>query len=148
MLADYNPDYNMNFHSHRNLHLIHCSIQFTLIINALCRHYRENYVGSQKHISSSSYQNTAIISGFIQGVLNLHCLIQQSALTSPATPCMLTANPTVSFFLVISLHLTNTLKHFYLKKHMSKDIKRTTEEELMRSKQQSINHAATCNTIF
>jgi hypothetical protein len=81
--------------------LTHCSTQFTVIIHELWGPTDKNYVRKWKHTSSSSYRSSAVNSGFTQSVTSLHFLNQQSALTSPVTPCMPTANLTVGFFAFI-----------------------------------------------
>ena len=81
MLELYNPDYNMNFHSYE--HLKSYTLQHTVDSNNQSMNCGgttdKNYVGKWKHVSSSSYRNTAVISGFTQSALCLHYLIQQSA---------------------------------------------------------------------
>ena len=72
----------------------------------------KNYVGKWKHISSSSYRNIAVISGFTQSAPSLHYLIQQSASISPATPCMPTANLTADFSSFIFVEMNKYTKLF------------------------------------
>ena len=60
----------------------------------------KNYIGKWKHISSSRYRHSTVISGLTQSVLSCHYLILQSALTSPVTPCMPTANLTADVLII------------------------------------------------
>jgi len=72
----------------------------------------KNYVGKWKHISSSSYRNSAVISGSTQSAPSIHYLIQQSASTSLATPCMPTAKLTADFSLFIFVEMNKYTKLF------------------------------------